>query len=82
MSGDLHDHEYPDSSPLYGIRTSDSGHIMQFALCLLGVYYLVIKPFKLFGCDNPENLRHYDNTGLKPRFSKIFKTWREYENCQ
>ena len=82
MSGDLHDHEFPNRPPLYEIRTTESGHMMQFALCWLGVYYIIVKPFKLFGCDSPEALRHYDNTGLKPRFSFLFRTWREYENCQ
>lgn len=82
MTGDLHDHAFPDSPKWYARRTMESGHMMQAALCWLGIYYLIVKPFRLLGCDNPEALSHYDNTGLSPRFSRIFSTWREYENCQ
>lgn len=82
MTGDLHDHEFPDGPRWYPRRTTESGHVMQAALCWLGIYYLIVKPFKLLGCDNPEALSHYNNTGLQPRFSRIFSTWREYENCQ
>ena len=82
MTGDLHDHAFPDSPKWYARRTMESGHMMQAALCWLGIYYLIVKPFRLLGCDNPEALSHYNNTGLSPRFSRIFSTWREYENCQ
>ena len=82
MTGDLHDHAFPDSPKWYARRTMESGHVMQAALCWLGIYYLIVKPFRLLGCDNPDALSHYNNTGLRPRFSRIFSTWREYENCQ
>ena len=82
MTGDLHDHSYPNAEKWYDVRTKESGHMMQAALCWLGIYYLIVKPFKLLGCDNPEALKHYNNTGLQPRFQFMFSTWREYENCQ
>ena len=87
MTGDLHDAEFPDSEDLwYDHRTLDSGHLMQAALCWLGIYFFVIKPFGLLGSDsNIESMKSYDCTGLKPRqfLARLgVKTWRDYEHWQ
>ena len=82
MIGDIHDHNFPEEPAWYPQRTIDCRNIMVAALCLLGAYYLIVKPLKLFNVDNPDAMVHYDRTGLKPRWpiSLLFKTWREYEN--
>jgi hypothetical protein len=82
MIGDIHDKTFPDAAPWYPQRTKDCGNIMVAAIVLLSVYFLVVKPFKLLNVDHPVTVRHYDRTGLKPRWpvNLVFTTWREYEN--
>ena len=38
--------------PVYDIRTLEAGYVMQAALCWMSVYYLIVKPLKLFGGDS------------------------------
>ncbi len=81
MTGELHDFSYPDEELWYPSRMVEAGHMMQAALCWLGVYYLCIKPAKLW----PPSLaaiHAYDETGLVSRFPYFLSTWREYENLQ
>ena len=79
MTGDLHDHQFPNEEPLYDIRTLEAGYVMQAALCWMAAYYLIVKPLKLFGGDSQRS----DDPGRPaPRLPKFFITWREYENVQ
>ena len=79
MTGDLHDHQFPNEEPVYDIRTLEAGYVMQAALCWMSVYYLIVKPLKLFGGDSQRT----DDPGRPaPRLPKFFITWREYENVQ
>ena len=79
MTGDLHDHKFPDEESVYDIRTLQAGYVMQAALCWMSAYYLIVKPLKLFGGDNQRT----DDPGRPvPRLPKLFITWREYENVQ
>jgi hypothetical protein len=79
MTGELHDHMYPNQDKWYDKRLTDAGIVMKVALVWLGFFYLIVKPFKLFPLSE-ESERKYDSTGLKSRFPHIFRTWREYEN--
>eukprot|EP01038_Epipyxis_sp_PR26KG_P014646 gene14646-19677_t len=78
MSAELHDHQFPNAPKLYPSYTVISGKIMVAALCFLGIYYIIIKPFNLFPASVSVD-QEYDDTGLTCRF-KYFKSWREYEN--
>mmetsp|Transcript_8978 Transcript_8978/g.8017 ORF Transcript_8978/g.8017 Transcript_8978/m.8017 type:complete len:406 (+) Transcript_8978:12-1229(+) len=79
MSGELHDFSYPQSEKWYDKRTIEAGYIMETALIWLAIYYLFIKPFHILP-PTKESEKMYDDTGLNPRFSFLFATWREYEN--
>ena len=83
MTGELHDFEFNDDQQPRWIQTraNDGQHIMIAALIWFGLYYCVVRPFDLLVPSN-ETLRIYDDTGLKPRLSQLFPTWREYENIQ
>ncbi len=81
MTGELHDWSYPDEPPQYFARQTQAGYVMISALCWLGFYYLVIKPFKFF-VPSQETINRYNDTGLDSRFPMFFATWREYENIQ
>jgi len=71
----------------YTSRNLDANKILDCALCLLGVYYVILKPIELM---YPEFFRKYglnpvdefEATESKPRFPFIFKSWREYQNLQ
>jgi hypothetical protein len=65
---------------LYLERTYETQIILDTGLCLLGVYYLVVRPFKLFKSGDPDALERYDSTGLPSRWPLLFSNWREYEN--
>ena len=77
MTGDIHDYVlgYPDDavSDWYDQRTPQAAIIMEFGISWLAFFYLVVKPFKLFGADNPEKVAEYDTTGLPPRWPMFFK---------
>ena len=81
ITGEVHDWNYPDDPPIYDERTAQASYILDAGLCWLGVFYLIVKPLRLLGADDPEMLRRYDGTGLQTRFSFLFPTWREYENA-
>jgi hypothetical protein len=77
MTGDIHDYVlgYPDDavSDWYDQRTPQAAIIMEFGISWLAFFYLVVKPFKLFGADDPEKVAEYDTTGLPPRWPMFFK---------
>ncbi len=81
MSGDLHDFEFPDGPRLYPQHTVEAGHLMKAAIVFLAIYYLSIRPFRLFQ-PSRESEMEYDDTGLTCRFTSIFRSWREYESVQ
>ena len=54
--------------------------MMETGISWLAFFYLFVKPFRLWGADDPETVAAYDTTGLPPRWPMFFKTWREYEN--
>lgn len=81
MSGDIHDFQFPDEPLLYPQRSVEAGHMMEASIWFLCVYYLIVKPSAVFQPSHEADAE-YDDTGLKPRFSFFFKTWREYENVQ
>ena len=80
ITGEVHDWKYPEETPIYDERTTQTGYILNAGLCWLAVFYLFVRPFKLFHADNQEMLVRYDTTGLPPRLPWLFKTWRDYEN--
>lgn len=82
ITAEVHDWNYPDEPPQYDEHTIQTAYILDAGLCWLGIYYLIVKPFKLFDADNPEKLKEYDTTGLPSRSPMFFHTWREYENFQ
>lgn len=81
MSSDLHDQRYPDAPKQYPQRTIEAGYMMEAAMVFLAVYYLIIKPCKIFQPTRETELQ-YDDTVLSCRFPAVFRTWREYENVQ
>ena len=48
MTGELHDFEYPNQEKEYIPRQKQAADTMTAALVWLGVYYLIIKPFKIY----------------------------------
>lgn len=85
MSGELHDWEYPNQPHLYEERKVQCRHIMEAALVWIGLYFLVIKPFKIFDRlgipnqnNNPSHKDHFYDIGIESRFP-CFSTWRQYE---
>ena len=80
ITGEVHDWNYPDEPKQYDIRTIETAYILDAGLCWLGLFYLIVKPLKLFDADNIVMLKRYDQTGLPARLPFIFSTWREYEN--
>jgi hypothetical protein len=79
MTGELHDFVYPNEPKEYFTRQTQSGYVMMAALCLDGLYYIIIKGFGLLK-PSEEVVEMYNDTGLQPRYP--FRTWREYENIQ
>ena len=55
--------------------------MMKAAICYIVVYYLTVKPFKLFQ-PSAQAARVYNDVELKSRFPSVFQSWREYENVQ
>jgi hypothetical protein len=48
---------------------------------LLTMNYVVFRAYK--GCaPSLEAIAAYDEASLKPRYTWVFSTWREYENSQ
>ena len=82
MSADIATYRYPDVPAYYESRAEVAGDIMLSGLCWLTFFYLVIKPYKLLNCENPEALEKYENTEMLPRWILFFNSWREYENIQ
>ena len=84
MTGDIHDYvlDYPDDdyNDWYDRQTSQAAIMMETGISWLAFFYLIVKPLKLFGADDPDTVAAYDTTGLPPRWPFLFKTWREYEN--
>ena len=79
MIGDVHDIEFPNQKPIYNQRQKDCEHIMEAALCWLGLWYLIIRPLKLLPEPDEEARRAYDGEfNLIPSIP-YFKNWREYE---
>ena len=80
ITGEVHDWKYPEDLPIYDERTTQTGYILSIGLCWLVIFYVFVRPFKLFDVENHEMLIRYDTTGLSPRLPWLFKTWRDYEN--
>ena len=82
MSADMLTYEPMDYPSHYDSRSITARYMMLGGLCWLSFFYLVVKPLKLFDCDNPEILKLFDSSGLEPRWPLFFNKWREYENIQ
>ena len=78
MTGEVHDAAYPDMPSMYDIRSSESSYILESALFILAVWYLIVIPFDLIQVGK-EALEIYDDGELQPRFS-YFRNYRQYEN--
>lgn len=78
MIGDVHDVEFPKEKPIYDARQIACSHIMEGALALLAIWYLVIKPLRLLPDADAKTTRKYNTCELIPSIP-YFKTWREYE---
>ena len=48
MTGELHDFDYPNQEKEYIPRQKQAADTMTAALVWLGVYFLIIKPFKIY----------------------------------
>ncbi len=79
MTGELHDHEYPDEPLLYNKRTYEAGIMLKCAFVFVGIFTLILKPLGLFK-PKVEALNKYDRAGLVPRLKFLFPSWRDYEN--
>jgi hypothetical protein len=78
MQGELHDNHYPNDTSIYNERADQAGYIFITALLWISIYYCLAKPFNL--SSSHEINAPYNTTGFKPRFSSLFRSWREYEN--
>lgn len=90
MSGELYNLEdgLDDNVGLYPVRTSEAKSVFLFALTLLGIYYIVVKPIEIY---KPDLLTHYFNVADEndlqgilpaPRFRYFFKSWEQYVNTE
>ena len=85
MTGELHDSEFPNDTPVYDLRMEQGGIVLKASLVWLAVYYLFVKPFGpvLWPWLQPslESEQEYDDTGLESHYKILgFKTWRELEH--
>ena len=78
MTGEAHDHKYPDSIPISDQHNDESARILESALIWLALYYLIVLPFNLMPI-NPSSVEEYDDGDMSSRFS-YFKNFRQYEN--
>jgi len=79
MTGELHDHEYPNEPSIYNQRTYEAGIMLKCAFVFVAIFTLVMKPFGLLK-PRVEALNKYDRAGLRPRCRFLFPSWRDYEN--
>lgn len=79
MSGELHDLTFTNQKEQFLEHQETASYIMIAALCLLAVYYLIIRQIHSLK-PTPRALAIYDDIGLKSKYPWVFGTWREYEN--
>jgi len=78
MIGELHDDVYPDEPEVYDTNLARCKLTMEIAFGLFCVWYLVVKPLKIFPEPDPSIKMKYDECGLIPSIP-YFNNWRQYE---
>ena len=82
MSADTLTYRYPDYPSYYDSRVKVAGDVLLAGLLWLCVLHLLVKPLKLFDCENPKTLKIYNDSGLPTRWPLLFNSIRDYENIQ
>ena len=86
MSGEFHDIHYPDEPSVYAHRVAQCGYVMNGAMVVVGIFFLVIKPLNLLKISDEAAAKYDHMRGiLTPRWPLnhrlLFPTWREYEQA-
>lgn len=81
MEGEITDYQYPDNPdyPVYPTYSEQAHDILISAACVLGVYYLIIRPFGLLK-PSQEISDLYNENQLESPFPLLFPLYRDYEN--
>jgi hypothetical protein len=83
MSGELHDWQFPNATPVYDQRHLDAQYVLFVTIMFLAVYYLIVRPLKLFVSEESAK-EVYNDSGITPPFCiwPFYSSWRELENLQ